>query len=409
MTGAPVPRTAPRPLPAPPPPRASRHVPALDGLRGAAVAGVVLFHAGVLPGGFLGVDLFFVLSGFLITDQLLREARRTGTISLVAFWGRRARRLLPALVLLLVGALALVVASGSRDLARSTLADGPWVQASVQNWHLLAQDASYWDRTGPGRVLAHLWSVAVEEQFYLLWPAAVLLMVVQRRRTDLAVLLLAGALAAASLITMALLLDPADPTRVYTGTDTRAASLLVGACAATAPVRAVAVRLRRRAAVVAPVLVTVLLVSWTLVDGHGAAWLYRGGLGVHATAWALVVVLVARSPRTTVARGLAWRPLRWLGSVSYGLYLWHWPLLVLAPVLLPGASTPARTAVAVAGAVGVAALSRRLVEDPVRFTAGWAHGRRGLVVTLGVTVAVAALWFAVPAPAAPVVDVSLLR
>src|SRR6476469_10968331 len=153
--------------------RHGQHLPALDGLRGVAIVGVLLFHTGYLAGGFLGVDLFFALSGYLITDQLLREAESTGTVSLVAFWGRRARRLLPALATMLAGVALLVWWVGPPDLVRTTVADGPWVQLNLVNWHLLAESAGYWDRFGAARVFEHLWSIAVEEQFYLVWPVLV--------------------------------------------------------------------------------------------------------------------------------------------------------------------------------------------------------------------------------------------
>jgi hypothetical protein len=180
--------THPRPTGAAPLPTGVRppHVAAWDGLRGVAVLGVLLFHAGVLPGGFLGVDLFFALSGYLITDLLLREVEATGTVSLAAFWGRRTRRLLPALAIVLVAVTVLVRVIGPPDVVRTTLADGPWVQLDLVNWHLLAESASYWDRFGSARVFEHLWSIAVEEQFYLVWPVVLLVIArggprVQRR------------------------------------------------------------------------------------------------------------------------------------------------------------------------------------------------------------------------------------
>jgi peptidoglycan/LPS O-acetylase OafA/YrhL len=159
------------------------YVAALEGLRGAAIAGVLMFHTGNLAGGFLGVDLFFALSGYLITGLLLREVRSTGGVSLRSFWGRRIRRLLPALALMLGCVSVLVWALMPDDLVRSTLADGPWVLANLVNWHLLADSAGYWDRFGSQRVFEHLWSIAVEEQFYLVWPV-VFLLIARRGRRD---------------------------------------------------------------------------------------------------------------------------------------------------------------------------------------------------------------------------------
>ncbi|HWV87519.1 MAG TPA: acyltransferase [Capillimicrobium sp.] len=150
------------------------HLDALDALRGVEILGVLAFHTGHLPGGFLGVDLFFVLSGYLITGRLLRDARASGGASPVAFWGRRARRLLPALAVVL-GAVAVAARlAGPPDVARTALGDGPWVRLNLVNWHLLAESASYWDRFGSPRPFEHLWSIAVEEQFYLAWPVVVI-------------------------------------------------------------------------------------------------------------------------------------------------------------------------------------------------------------------------------------------
>jgi peptidoglycan/LPS O-acetylase OafA/YrhL len=362
------------------------HLPALDGLRGIAILGVLVFHSGHLPGGFLGVDLFFALSGYLITDLLLREADATGAVSLVAFWGRRIRRLLPALVVMLVCVTVVVWAVASADMVRTTLSDGPWVVLNLVNWHLLAESAGYWDRFGTPRVFEHLWSIAVEEQFYLVWPVVVALW--WRR-----VAWVAAVLSVASLVLMIVLVDPADPTRVYTGTDTRAFSLLLGALVATRPVRPV-----RWAGALLPPLVGCIAALWVLADGVGSPWLFEGGLFVHSLAAALLIGLCVRAPGTVVPKVLAWRPLRWLGQVSYSLYLWHWPVFVL----LAAHSVWLRIGVA----TGVAALSKYLVEDPVRFRAGWARGRRGVVALAGVAVGLAVLWLALPAPPPPVVDIT---
>jgi peptidoglycan/LPS O-acetylase OafA/YrhL len=377
------------------------HLPVLDGLRGVAIAGVLLFHTGLLPGGFLGVDMFFALSGYLITDLLLREAEATGTVSLVAFWGRRIRRLLPALAVVLAVVTVLVWVIGPPDLVRTTLADGPWVQANLVNWHLIAESAGYWDRYGPGRVFEHLWSIAVEEQFYLLWPALIrtAARIGPGGRVQHRVAVLAAAGSVVSLAAMVLLVDPADPTRVYTGTDTRAFSLLLGAVVATRPVRDALGRLTeqwRGAAMVA--LSAGIAAAWLVADGTRSTWLYFGGLFAHAAASALLIGLCACAPVAMVARCLSWRPIRGLGQISYSLYLWHWPLVVLLP--------PQWTVVACIGSIGPATLSKYLVEDPVRFRARWARGRCGLVAFAVLMLGLALLWTALPAPAPPIVDVT---
>jgi peptidoglycan/LPS O-acetylase OafA/YrhL len=381
----------------------------LDGLRGVAILGVLLFHTGHLPGGFLGVDLFFALSGYLITDLLLREVAATGTVSLVAFWGRRIRRLVPALAVLLTGVSLVVWAVGSPDLVRTTRSDGPWVQLNLINWHLLAESAGYWDRFGAARVFGHLWSIAVEEQFYLVWPVLVLLLARFGRRADVAVATVAVLVSGASLAAMIALVDPADPSRVYTGTDTRAFSLLLGALVATRPVREALARAAGPwAEGVLALLVAGMGAAWCLVDGVDSMWLFTGGLFLHSLAGALLVGLCGRAPRTVVARVLAWPPLRWLGLISYGVYLWHWPVLVLFSAAWTGLDGWVRTAAVCAAAIALAAASKYLVEDPIRFRAGWARGRAGLLAFTLLMVGLAVLWWVAPEPPPVGIDVSRL-
>jgi peptidoglycan/LPS O-acetylase OafA/YrhL len=385
------------------------YLPALDGLRGVAILGVLLFHTGHLPGGFLGVDLFFALSGYLITDLLLREVEATGTVSLVAFWGRRIRRLLPALATVLVGVAVLVWAMGPPELVRTTLADGPWVQLNLVNWHLLAESAGYWDRFGAARVFAHLWSIAVEEQFYLVWPVLLLIVARSGRRVDGRVAVVAVLISLVSLVLMVVLVSPADPTRVYTGTDTRAFSLLVGAAVATRPVRAVLTRADGRWAGVLSVVSAVGIgTAWVLVDGVSSEWLFTGGLFAHSLAAALLIGLCARTRPVWVATVLAWRPLRWLGLISYSLYLWHWPVIVLVSPQLTGLGGWPWTLVVFAVSIGLASLSKYLVEDPVRFRAAWARGRSGLLAFAALMVGLAVLWLVLPAPAPPTIDITEL-
>ncbi|MEV4315649.1 acyltransferase [Actinocrispum sp. NPDC049592] len=381
------------------------HLPALDGLRGVAILGVLLFHSGLLPGGFLGVDLFFALSGYLITELLLREIAATGAVSLTAFWGRRIRRLLPALATTLAGVSIAVWAIGTPDLVRTTLADAPWVQLNVVNWHLLAESAGYWDRFGSARVFEHLWSIAVEEQFYLVWP--VLLAVVARcgRRVDSRTGVIAALVSLGSLVLMIMLVSPADPTRVYTGTDTRAFSLLLGAMIATRPARVALARVvGRHAGVVVALLAFGLGMAWLLADGVNSAWLFTGGLFAHSLASALLIGLCVRAPSTVVAKVLAWQPIRWVGLISYSLYLWHWPVFVL----LPPRDGWLQAAAAWTVSIGVAALSKYLIEDPIRFRARWARGRSGLFAFVALMIGLALLWLVLPAPAPATIDITKL-
>src|SRR3712207_5169593 len=313
--------------------RAQRYMPGLDGLRALAVLAVIAYHLqpGWAQGGLLGVGVFFTLSGYLITDLLLAQRDAVGHLRLGNFWLRRARRLLPALFLMLA-----VVVAWVTLLDRSQLPDlrGDVLAAAlyVSNWWNIFRHASYFSIFGPPPPLDHLWSLAVEEQFYLVWPFLLWLgLRYVRGRYRLAGLTLVGA--AVSATVMALLYQPGiDPTRVYEGTDTRAFGLLVGAALAMVwPSRRLGAGLsvRRRllldgAGVVG--LVVIALLIWR-TDQY-SVFLYRGGMVLLSVATVLVVAALAH-PASWLGPALGWKPLRWLGVRSYGIYLWHWPIIVL--------------------------------------------------------------------------------
>ncbi|HET7726282.1 MAG TPA: acyltransferase family protein [Candidatus Limnocylindrales bacterium] len=348
----------------------------LDGLRAIAVAAVLVYHAepGLLPGGFLGVDLFFVLSGFLITFLLLDAAAVTGRVDLRAFWARRARRLVPALLLVLAGTVAATVAlaPGELDaLRRDVLA----ALAGVTNWELLAGGESYFAAATRPSLLRHLWSLGVEAQFYLLWPI-VLAVAIALGRLWLA-LGVAALGAVGSAVAMAVLLDPGgDPSRVYFGTDTHATGLLTGAVLAIVssvlPVPDLEGRRRRLAGAAATLAGTAALAavaaSFVLADAYEPI-LYQGGLVAFVLAAAVVVgVLPAAGP---MARLLDVAPLRWLGERSYGIYLWHWPVYQLSrPGIDVNADAPFVHVARVAVTLLLAELSWSLVEQPIR-SRGW--------------------------------------
>ncbi|MFI6502609.1 acyltransferase family protein [Nonomuraea typhae] len=376
------------------------HIGALDGLRGLAVAAVLLFHAGLLSGGFLGVDLFFVLSGFLITGLLLEELGRSGRVDLAAFWGRRARRLLPALTLMVAVALVLAWALAERDLLAAALQDAPWVAAQSVNWHYIGERIGYWNASGT-RLFAHLWSIGVEWQFYLVWPPVVALAgrgPAGHRRV--ALVALAGALV--SLLLMIRLGAAVDTTRAYEGTDTRAFSLLLGAAAATAPARAAVSRLSHTAVTtICLTLLGALAASWLLTGGEKAPGLFQGGMFAHSLGGAVLIALLAHAPGGPVGRVVGGAVPRRLGELSYSLYLWHWPLYLLLPQSL---------IVAAGLSLLAAVVSKVAVEDPVRRRAGWTRGRRGWAALAATAVLVAGLWAAIPRPepGAGTVDVSRL-
>jgi peptidoglycan/LPS O-acetylase OafA/YrhL len=321
----------------------------LDGLRGLAVAAVVAYHFGWIDGGFLGVDAFFVLSGFLITSLLVAEHRRDGRIALGDFWARRARRLLPALLLLVT----VLVMFAQKDVLR---ADVLSTLGYVANWHQVWTGASYFDLFAESSPLKHAWSLAVEEQFYIVWPLVVAVVLRFAGRRTLGALCGVGMIASA--VAMAAWYTPGDPSRVYYGTDTRAQLLFIGALAALLP------RLRVPRAVGAAALASSIVMMFTVSDQD--AFLYRGGMLGHGLLVAAAISAVVAHPGAIVSRVLGANPLRGLGKVSYGVYLWHWPVLVLCTPERVGVSGFRLDLVRLAIIAVATAVSYYLVEQPIR-------------------------------------------
>src|ERR671917_330460 len=347
-----------------------RYMPGLDGLRAIAVLAVIAYHLNPAwaPGGLLGVGVFFTLSGYLITDLLLGKRAATGRLQLGDFWLRRARRLLPALFLMLAVVVAWVTLL-DRSLLPGLRGDVLAAVGYVSNWWNILREASYFARFGPPPPLEHLWTLAVEEQFYLVWPLLLWLgLRYARGRYRLAGLTLAAA--ALSATAMALLYQPGvDPTRVYEGTDTRAFGLLLGAALAMVwPSRrlhadlALGRRLLLDGVGVVGLVVIALLIWQT--DQY-SAFLYRGGIVLLSVATVMVVAALAH-PASLLGPALGWKPLRWIGVRSYGIYLWHFPIIVLTtPSLNRGINLPVAI-LQVGATVAVAALSWRFVEEPIR-------------------------------------------
>lgn len=378
-----------------------RHIPALDGLRGLAVLAVLLYHAnGTLTGGYLGVDLFFVLSGFLITSLLLEEHSRHGRIDLKAFWIRRARRLFPALLLLMM-AIALYARFIAAPTELSAIrGDALATLAYVANWRTILAERSYWDLFVSPSPLEHTWSLAIEEQFYLAWPIAVALLL--RRQTSRSVLGLALGLSILSMAAMVALADRAGGSRAYLGTDTRAAGILVGAALATvmpAGITQIPTRAVRTLDAFGAAGAALLGVAWLNLDGQDP-WLYRGGFWATEAAALVLIVCGAVGQRSVVARMLSVRPLRLLGQLSYGVYLWHWPINLVLTSERIGVEGLWLHALRFAVTFAVAATSYRFFEQPIR-KKGIPVGRPLVVVPAAVSFTVALVWGATAARPLP--------
>jgi peptidoglycan/LPS O-acetylase OafA/YrhL len=386
--------------------------PGLDGLRALAVLGVFLYHArphsdgnGWLPGGFLGVDLFFVLSGYLITSLLLIEWENHHRIVLLRFWARRARRLFPALVVVVLAALLLSAIFARADLGR-TRSDAVSSLLYYTNWHLILANSSYFVRMGNPSLLGHLWSLAVEEQFYVLWPLLLVpgLVFLGRKRLPYAVA--AGIAGSAALMWLLYHGSDSDPSRVYYGTDTRAFLLLMGILLAL--LWPYVERIRRGLPLlellgVAALGMTIWLFA-TLQDYDPV--FYRGGDLAASFCFAVLIAAVAH-PESRLNHILGVAPLRWVGERSYGIYLWHLPIILLTR---PGVDLSWSGPTAVIGQaaiiVAAAALSFKYVEQPIRTgqlqrrLAEFQTRRRLELVTGGAVAVVAcfAILFVTPTP-----------
>jgi peptidoglycan/LPS O-acetylase OafA/YrhL len=347
------------------------HLGGLDGLRAIGVMAVVLYHTelGWFAGGFLGVDVFFVVSGYLITSLLLAEWRQSSGIDLAAFWLRRARRLLPAAFFLIIAVLTFSVlflpdeVAGLRGNAIASF-------AYVTNWYLIYSRESYFQAAVRPSLLRHLWSLAVEEQFYLVWPlvfaAAMRLLKAQR----LFFLTVAGA--AASAMLMATLYQPdMDPSRVYYGTDTRAFALLIGAALSfvwtpgSLP-EVTGKGARRLVDAVGIAALCVLVACFVWVNDY-SPMLYRGGFVLVALVTAALVAASVHPASRLGGIALSWRPLQWVGQRSYAIYLWHWPIFALTrPQMdLPLDGVPLLL-LRLPLTLALAELSFRFVETPFR-------------------------------------------
>ena len=333
------------------------NIDSLDGLRGVAIALVMAFHyrRTLVPGGFVGVDLFFVISGYVITLSILREVENRSSFGIIEFYRRRILRLYPALTCLIVIALTVPMSGignrGNDMVAATTTVVGAW------NWTLALGHSDFTS-------LVHIWSLSVELQFYLAWPVLLILMLRRLTRERCALILGTMSLAMA-LWTYYLASDGAPWYRTYYGTDARAQALLIGCVLALIP----ASGLVRAAQRLWPLAVAGLLLISASVEITGAT-LGLGGISLVAVLAGSAAAAAVGTPRNLLRRGLELAPLQWLGLRSYSLFLWHIPVAYGAHAMFPRYWLP----VATVGSLAIAEISYRLLERPFLRRRQWVRG-----------------------------------
>lgn len=348
-----------------------RYMVGLDSLRGLAILGVILYHINFnwMPGGFLGVTVFFVLSGYLITDILVMEWKKNKRIDFKNFWLRRARRLLPGMLVMLVITLAWITIFHS-SLLEEMRGDSLAALFYVSNWWYIYHKLSYFDNFSQLSPLNHFWSLAVEEQFYVIWPFIISLGLYYIKKTSrMIVLICLGAVASA--VAMAILYEPgADVSRIYYGTDTRSFSLLIGAVLAFVwPSNRLAHNIIPKARFILDVvggiaLIIILGMFWK--TNQYDPFLYNGGMVLLSLVTALLVANLAH-PTSRITRLLRFRPLRWIGIRSYGIYLWHYPILTLTtPKVHSGDFSLIRSVLQFLFIMLIAQISWKFIENPIR-------------------------------------------
>jgi peptidoglycan/LPS O-acetylase OafA/YrhL len=380
----------------------------LDGIRAVALLLIMGYHFGVgwLQGGFFSLDIFYVLSGYLITGLLTSEYRKRGGIKLSAFWLRRARRLLPALLIVLVAVTLMIRFAEPAGLYPDFRMSALSALFYFSNWWQIATSGNYFVATGAVSPLTHTWSLAVEEQFYLIWPLVVLAVMGLSRtfaRGIRALLVLSVVGAVASAVEMVLLYSPsANITRLYFGTDTHAQSILIGAAMACSMT---IIQMRRGKEGMAPratssslrtILILVGLAGFagtltlTLTLQGTSAFDYQGGFTLSALSAAAIIIAAVCVPAGPIARFLSLSPLVWLGTISYGAYLWHYPVFVYFDSARTGLTDLSLLAVRFACTVTLATASYYLVERPVLYGTFWRSLKAAVpaIALMGATVVV---------------------
>ncbi|MBE0067596.1 acyltransferase family protein [Thermoanaerobacterium thermosaccharolyticum] len=348
-----------------------RYMAGLDGLRAIAVLAVIGYHLNLsfMQGGFLGVSIFFVLSGYLITNIISSEWERSGKVDLKNFWLRRMRRLFPALFIMVVLVVCYVTLF---DPGRLTSIKGDAITSIlyINNWWLIFHKVSYFAKFGPPSTFGNLWSLAVEGQFYLIWPL-VLIISFKYLKKKRYIVFLTLLLAIASALAMGMMYEPGmDPSRVYYGTDTRAFGLLLGsALALILPSDKLSSNMSRNKRLILDAIgflsILLIFIMFVYVNQYDT-FVYRGGMFLLSIV-AAVTIAVSAHQESLLGKALGCFPLRWLGARSYGVYLWYFPVLILTtpPVNTEGIN-PIRAVLQIFLIILISALSWRYVEDPIR-------------------------------------------
>ncbi|MBT2484980.1 MULTISPECIES: acyltransferase family protein [unclassified Microbacterium] len=379
------------------------HVPAIDGARGLAILSVLLYHSGWSDRGLFGVDMFFVVSGFLITLLLIKEATRNGRIRYGSFYARRARRLLPALVITLGGVLLMVWQFGTVRELESASGTAIASLAQVANWYQIANDSGYWDAANQIIPLGQMWSLSVTEQFYIVWPLVVGgLWFALRRRTGAFTIALFIALLGSALVAP-LLFDGSNTDRLYLGTDSRAVSFVAGAAFAAlvawiltkAPSWAgstFSTRARVAVSATSAVSLATVVIASIATSSYHEPWLYQGGLAAVSVAIAVFIATLC-FPANIIARPFVWKPFRLVGILAYSMFLLHLPVFWALQTLTQG-QIPPLVLFALGGFVTwlIATTLHYVVTEPLRVRQ-WKPLSAILAIVISFGLVVAAAWY----------------
>ncbi|MDN7306509.1 peptidoglycan O-acetyltransferase OatA [Listeria monocytogenes] len=348
-----------------------KYVPSIDGLRALAVIAVIAYHLNFswAKGGFIGVDIFFVLSGYLITNILLTQWEKNQSLQLKQFWIRRFRRLIPAVYVMIV-VVVIYAVFFHPEILKNLRGDAIASFFYVSNWWFIFHNVSYFDSFGLPSPLKNLWSLAIEEQFYLIWPAFLLVFLKWVKNPKLLLKIVIG-LGLLSAVWMTILYVPGtDPSRVYYGTDTRAFDLLAGcALAFVWPFNRLSPVVPRKSKAVLNIAGTISILCFILFTAFVSEYqpfLYRGGLLFVAILGVIMIATISH-PASYLSKIFSFKPLRWIGTRSYGIYLWHYPIITLTtPVLEITQPNIWRAILQVAATFIIAELSFRFIETPIR-------------------------------------------